>query len=334
MATPMLLDIADRAACRQVAATIARDENISILVNDAGINRRNHITGDAVAVDQDWDDILSINLDGMFNVTHAFLDRCARAKADRQRRIHPVVCACELAELGCLYDVETWRIGFHARSRGQLGKDGVRVNAIGPGLIETKIDAEARAKIRTWPCRSAYGVERAGKPEDIAGPADLLASDLSAYVTGCIIMADGGFRTVLLSPSRPSPPPPSSPPPPPPPPPPSSPPLFPLSPPSPSFPPSFFPVSHPPPSSPSSLLLLPPPPSPSPLLSPPSPPPPPPPLCIPIPPSHFTTPPLPSPSSHSPSPLFSPPFLAPSLLHPLPNDTSPSPSPPLFLLPF
>jgi 3-oxoacyl-[acyl-carrier protein] reductase len=39
-------------------------------------------------------------------------------------------------------------------------------------------------------------LNRAGKPEDIAGPALFLASDLSAYVTGCIIMADGGFRTV------------------------------------------------------------------------------------------------------------------------------------------
>jgi NAD(P)-dependent dehydrogenase (short-subunit alcohol dehydrogenase family) len=39
-------------------------------------------------------------------------------------------------------------------------------------------------------------LNRTGKPEDIAGPAVFLASDMSAYVTGCIIMADGGFRTV------------------------------------------------------------------------------------------------------------------------------------------
>ena len=79
-----------------------------------------------------------------------------------------------------------------------MGKDGVRVNAIGQGMIETRINAEARAKnpdmvaaaLRHTP------LNRAGKPEDIAGPAVFLASDLSAYVTGSIVMADGGFRTV------------------------------------------------------------------------------------------------------------------------------------------
>jgi 3-oxoacyl-[acyl-carrier protein] reductase len=80
----------------------------------------------------------------------------------------------------------------------ELGKDGVRVNAIGPELIETQINAQARAQnpdmvatvMRHTP------LNRPGKPEDIAGPAVFLASDMSAYVTGCIIMADGGVRTL------------------------------------------------------------------------------------------------------------------------------------------
>ncbi|WP_300782321.1 SDR family oxidoreductase [Enhydrobacter sp.] len=74
----------------------------------------------------------------------------------------------------------------------------MRVNAIGPGLIETKISAEARARnpemvamvMRHTP------LGRPGKPEDITGPAVFLASEMSSYITGCIIMADGGFRTV------------------------------------------------------------------------------------------------------------------------------------------
>ena len=199
MATPMLLDVADRAACRQVAATIARDENISILVNNAGINRRNHITGDAVAVAQDWDDILSINLDGMFNVTHAFLDQLRASKGriinigSIQSFVHvnwPNSAAYTTSKHGVL--------GFTRALAAELGKDGVRVNAIGPGLIETKINAEARAKNPDMAAAAMRHtpLNRAGKPEDIAGPAVFLASDLSAYVTGCIIMADGGFRTV------------------------------------------------------------------------------------------------------------------------------------------
>jgi 3-oxoacyl-[acyl-carrier protein] reductase len=71
-------------------------------------------------------------------------------------------------------------LGFTRALAAELGKDGVRVNAIGPGFIETPLNEKVRA----------------GKPEDIVGPAIFLASDLSAYVTGSIVMADGGYRAI------------------------------------------------------------------------------------------------------------------------------------------
>ncbi|HJQ55273.1 MAG TPA: SDR family oxidoreductase [Vineibacter sp.] len=193
------LDVTDRAACRAVAAEIAKGGNISILVNNAGINRRNPMTGDPAAVAKDWDDIMGINLDGVFNVTHAFLEQLRATKGrivnigSIQSFVHatwPNSAAYTTSKHGVL--------GFTRALAAELGKDGVRVNAIGPGLIETRINAEARAKnpdmvaavMRHTP------LNRTGKPADIAGPAVFLASDMSAYVTGCIIMADGGFRTV------------------------------------------------------------------------------------------------------------------------------------------
>ncbi|HSI01072.1 MAG TPA: SDR family NAD(P)-dependent oxidoreductase [Reyranella sp.] len=198
-ASATTLDVTDREACKAVATEVARTGNISILVNNAGINRRNPITADAAAVAKDWDDILSINLDGLFNVTRAFLDQLRATKGrivnigSIQSFVHvawPNSAAYTTSKHGVL--------GFTRALAAELGKDGVRVNAIGPGLIETRINAEARARnpdmvamvMRHTP------LNRAGKPEDIAGPAVFLASDMSAYVTGCIVMADGGFRTV------------------------------------------------------------------------------------------------------------------------------------------
>jgi 3-oxoacyl-[acyl-carrier protein] reductase len=74
----------------------------------------------------------------------------------------------------------------------------VRVNAIGPGLIETPLNAQVRADnpdlVRIFLEHTPLG--RAGKPQDIVGPAVFLASDLSAYVTGTIIMVDGGYRLI------------------------------------------------------------------------------------------------------------------------------------------
>ena len=198
-ASALELDVTDREACKTVAAAIGKGGDISILVNNAGINRRTPFVGDKAAVAKDWDDIMGINLDGMFNVTHAFIDQIRATKGrvinigSIQSFVHvnwPNSAAYTTSKHGVL--------GFTRALAAELGKDGVRVNAIGPGLIETKINADARAKnpdmianvLRHTP------LNRAGKPEDIAGPAVFLASDLSSYVTGCIVMADGGFRTV------------------------------------------------------------------------------------------------------------------------------------------
>jgi NAD(P)-dependent dehydrogenase (short-subunit alcohol dehydrogenase family) len=196
-ASSVSLDVTDRAACKAVAAEIAKTGNISILVNNAGINRRNPITADAI--EKDWDDIMSINLDGMFNVTRAFLDQL-RATRGRIVNIGSIQSFVHVAwPNSAAYTTSKHGVlGFTRSLAAELGKDGVRVNAIGPGLIETKINAEARAKNPDMVAKvmSHTPLGRAGKPEDIAGPAVFLASDMSAYVTGCIVMADGGFRTV------------------------------------------------------------------------------------------------------------------------------------------
>src|SRR5215469_4471988 len=68
------LDVTDRNACRDVAAKVVSEVGaVSILVNNAGINRRNAFAGDPDAVVKDWQDIMAVNLNGVFNVTHAFL---------------------------------------------------------------------------------------------------------------------------------------------------------------------------------------------------------------------------------------------------------------------
>jgi NAD(P)-dependent dehydrogenase (short-subunit alcohol dehydrogenase family) len=89
-------------------------------------------------------------------------------------------------------------LGFTKALAAELGKDGVRVNAIGPGFIETPLNAATRANnpelAKTFVAHTPLG--RAGKAEDIVGPAIFLASDLSAYVTGSIVMVDGGYRTI------------------------------------------------------------------------------------------------------------------------------------------
>src|ERR1700759_3837994 len=75
------LDVTDRAACDRIAKQIADTIGpVSILVNNAGIARRNGMTGAAEAVIKDWEDVIAINLPGVFNVTHAFLGSLRASK--------------------------------------------------------------------------------------------------------------------------------------------------------------------------------------------------------------------------------------------------------------
>jgi NAD(P)-dependent dehydrogenase (short-subunit alcohol dehydrogenase family) len=195
-----VLDVTEHDKCREVAARIgAQVGQVSILVNNAGINRRNAFTADAEAVIKDWQDRMAVNLNGVFNVTHAFLEQL-RATRGRiinigsiQSFVHvrtPNSPAYTTSKHGVL--------GFTRALAAELGKDGVRVNAIGPGLIETPLNEKVRANnpdlVKIFMDHTPLG--RAGTAEDVVGPAIFLASDLSAYVTGSIIMADGGYRSI------------------------------------------------------------------------------------------------------------------------------------------
>jgi 3-oxoacyl-[acyl-carrier protein] reductase len=194
------LDVTDRMACRATAAEVGEKVGaVSILVNNAGINRRNAFTSDPDAVIKDWQDIMAINLNGVFNVTHAFL---SPLRANKGRIVN-------IASIQSFMHVRTPNspayttskhgvLGFTRALAAELGKDGVRVNAIGPGFIETPLNEKVRATnpelVKIFLNHTPLG--RTGKPDDIVGPAIFLASDLAAFVTGSIVMADGGYRAV------------------------------------------------------------------------------------------------------------------------------------------
>jgi 3-oxoacyl-[acyl-carrier protein] reductase len=199
-AESFVLDVTRREDCAALAKRIADQIGpVSILVNNAGIARRNGMLGAAHAVIGDWEDIIATNLTGVFNVTHAFLGALRTAKGrivnigSVQSFMHmrtPSSPAYTASKHGVL--------GFTRALAAELGKDGVRVNAIGPGFIETPLNEKVRASnpelAKVFVDHTPLG--RAGSPEDIVGPAIFLASDMSAYVTGSIVMADGGYRTI------------------------------------------------------------------------------------------------------------------------------------------
>ena len=187
-----VLDVTDRAACDALAASIQRDIGpISILVNNAGIIRRGKV--DAANTRADWDATMAVNLDGPYNMVTAFLDQL-KATTGAVINIGSIQSFVALPNSAAYTTSKAAIRGLTKALAIELSPLGIRVNAIGPGLIATPLNADARQNpdyMKNFESRIPLG--RMGEPADIAGPAVFLASDLARYVTGHTMPVDGGF---------------------------------------------------------------------------------------------------------------------------------------------
>jgi NAD(P)-dependent dehydrogenase (short-subunit alcohol dehydrogenase family) len=185
-------DVADRPSCDALAAAVRRDIGaVAVLVNNAGIIRRGKVT-DANAR-RDWDDTLAVNLDGPYNMVTALLDqlRETRGAVVNIGSIQSFVALPNSAA----YTTSKGGVRLLTKALAmELGPMGIRVNAIGPGFTATPLNADARQNddyMANFTGRIPLG--RIGAPEDIAGPAVFLASEMARYITGVTLPVDGGY---------------------------------------------------------------------------------------------------------------------------------------------
>jgi NAD(P)-dependent dehydrogenase (short-subunit alcohol dehydrogenase family) len=189
------LDVTDAAACHALAQTISRDiGDISILINNAGIIIREGLDSPRAA--ENWRRVLDVNLTGVFNVTHAFLPTLRKTRG-------AIVNLGSIASFVGVGDT----LGY-APSKGgvklltqalarDLARDGIRVNAIAPGVIETAMTEVTRndaARLAGFVGRTPLG--RVGQPEELVGPVVFLVSEMASYVSGVTLPVDGGFLAV------------------------------------------------------------------------------------------------------------------------------------------
>ncbi len=189
------LDVTDHEGCAKLAEDIALLVGpIRILVNNAGI----YLRGNMLAADgrERWARTMAVNVDGAFNVTMAF--------ADQLKRTHGTVVNVAsvnsfTAPAGSgVYPVSKGAIAQFTRAlAAELAPDGVRVNAIAPGIIATPMTEVTRADPKRLEAFLAHvPMKRVGQPEELIGPVVFLCSDAASYVTGAILAVDGGFLAV------------------------------------------------------------------------------------------------------------------------------------------
>jgi len=164
---------------------------INILVNNAGITRDNLLLR---MTETEWDMVITINLKSVFNLTKACQKIMLKQRYGSIINMSSVVGVSGNAGQANYAASKAGISGFTKSVARELGSRNIRCNAIAPGFIETgmthKIPEEARLK---W--INDIPLKRPGTPEDVAGVAVFLASDLSAYVSGQVINVCGGLNT-------------------------------------------------------------------------------------------------------------------------------------------
>jgi NAD(P)-dependent dehydrogenase (short-subunit alcohol dehydrogenase family) len=185
-------DVTHRAGCDGLPAAVRSQIGaVSILVNNAGIIRRGTVMEPNTR--EDWDATLAVNLDGPYNMVTAFLDQLRETKGS----IINIGSIQSFVALPNSAAYTTSKGGVRLLTKAlaiELSPLGIRVNAIGPGFTATPLNAKARedaAYMANFASRIPLG--RIGTPEDIAGPAVFLASDMARYITGVTLPVDGGY---------------------------------------------------------------------------------------------------------------------------------------------
>ena len=192
-ASGLVFDITDAAAVSEaIADTAARYGRLDIVVNNAGIIVRKHVLE---LTPEEWQRVIDVNLTACFTVAQQAARVMVKQRSGRIINIGSIMGHVSRPLLVPYVSAKGAIAAFTRALAADLADTGVTINALAPGYTATEF-SEAGKKdfhdfVRDWtPAR------RWGRPEDLCGPAVLLASDAGAYINGQVIYVDGGFLAV------------------------------------------------------------------------------------------------------------------------------------------
>ncbi len=164
---------------------------IDVLINNAGITKDGLLMRMS---EENWDDVIDINLKSVFNLTKASLRNFLKQKSGSIINMSSIVGVQGNAGQSNYSASKSGIIGFTKSIAQELGSRNIRCNAIAPGFIETEMTgALGEDVVNTW--IQNIPLKRAGKPEDVANCCLFLASDMGSYVSGQVISVCGGMLT-------------------------------------------------------------------------------------------------------------------------------------------
>ncbi|NPV72032.1 MAG: 3-oxoacyl-ACP reductase FabG [Firmicutes bacterium] len=176
-----------------VARTLDAFGAINVLVNNAGIFP---VRLFSEMTEEDWDQVMAVNLKGVFLVTRAVYGHMRRRKHGKIINIASVAGRSGVVGFVHYSTSKAGLIGFTRSLACEAAQYGIQVNAVAPGIIETDTarDTFPASALRDYVAR--VPAARLGRPDDVSGMVVFLASPAADYITGQALAVDGGYTMV------------------------------------------------------------------------------------------------------------------------------------------
>ncbi len=183
-------DMTNRAdVTRLVKSALDAKGKVDILVNNAGSNVPQAI--DKIT-DDVWDRIVELNLTSCMAMTRALVPQMKQRKWGRIIHISSIMGLASKDERNVYSATKSGLIGLARASALDLGEFGITVNCIAPGPFLTDLPGSILSDEQKKNLADRTALRRWGQPRELAGPALMLASDAGSYITGAVLVVDGG----------------------------------------------------------------------------------------------------------------------------------------------
>lgn len=175
---------------RLVTDTLAHFGRLDIAVNNAGIGGASALVGEYGI--EDWKKVIDINLNGVFYGMHYQIPAMLKHRKGSIVNMASILGQVGFANSSAYVAAKHGVVGLTKSAGWEYGTKGIRVNAVGPGFIETPLLSDMDAEVKNY-LESQHALQRLGKPEEVAEIVLWLASDKASFATGGYYPIEGGY---------------------------------------------------------------------------------------------------------------------------------------------